>query len=358
MVNHRISAVRRIMQFKKIDMFLINNIKNISYLTGFTGSSGFVVLTKDKSLFFTDFRYKEQAEKEVLGCEIRVEKDRRIKVLTSLINKLGITSLGFETSIPYEFYEQLKKLPVTLSPQRDIIENLRKIKDEVEISNIKLAVQRAEKAFLKIKPRIKAGVKELEIALRLEEQLKKEGSRHIPFDIIVASGKNSSMPHAKPTEKKIEKGDFVIIDFGAEAMGYYSDITRTFIIKGGSFSEKAKIYNIVNNARKKAIEAVRAGINTKLIDKAARDFIKEAGYGEFFGHGLGHGIGMDVHESPRISWTKGEKVLNGQVFTVEPGIYIPGVGGVRIEDIILVKNGVAELLTSLNRDLEIIGNLN
>lgn len=357
MANNRISAVRRIMQLKKVEGFLVTNIKNINYLTGFSGSSGFVILTKEKSLFFTDFRYKEQAEKEVSGCDIGVEKDKRIRTIANLIGKLRIKNLGFEASISYGFYEQLKKLPVTLSPHRDIIENLRKIKDEEEISKIKLAVQRAEKAFLKIKPRIKVGIKELEIALRLEEQLKKEGSRRIPFDIIVASGKNSSMPHAKPTEKKIEKGDFVIIDFGAEAKGYYSDITRTFIIKGALSSEKARIYNIVNNARKKAIETIRLGINTKLIDKAARDFIKEAGYGEYFGHGLGHGIGMDVHESPRISWIKGEKVLNGQVFTIEPGIYVPGVGGVRIEDIILVRNGVPELLTSLNRDMEIIGDI-
>jgi Xaa-Pro aminopeptidase len=162
------------------------------------------------------------------------------------------------------------------------------------------------------------------------------------------------MPHASPTEKRIQKGDFVIIDWGGEADGYYSDMTRTLLVKDKAISGKIKIYDAVNKARQKAIASVREGINTQDIDRIARDTIRNAGCGEFFGHGTGHGIGLDVHEPPGISWVKSEVVCSGMVFTIEPGIYIPELGGVRIEDMVLVKNRKAELLTSLSRELEII----
>lgn len=352
--NIRMHSIQQIIKQKKIEGIIIANIKNVRYLTGFRGSSGFIFITRDKRLFFTDFRYKEQAQKEVNGWEIGIEKGKRIDVIRNIIKKIGIKSLGFEASISYEFYEHLKRLPVRLIPLKGIIENLRKIKDKGEIFNIKKAVEIAEKAFLKVRPMIRAGVKENEIASRLEDELKRAGCKHIPFDVIVASGKNSSMPHARPTEKKIEKGDFVIIDWGGEADGYYSDMTRTFLINGASISDKIKIYKLVQKAQQRAIDAVGLGIKTQDIDRIARDIIKKAGYGEFFGHGTGHGIGLDVHEPPYVSWFKGERISDGMVFTVEPGVYMPGKGGVRIEDMVLVKNGKAELLTGLSRDLEII----
>ncbi|MDA8214705.1 MAG: Xaa-Pro peptidase family protein [Nitrospiraceae bacterium] len=354
MTNSRKIDIQRIIGLKRLDGFLISNIKNIRYLTGFTGSSGFIIITKNNRLFFTDFRYKEQAGAEIHGWEISIEKGKRINIIRSLIKKLGIKNLGFEKSMSYEFYELLKELPVTLIPQKNLVENLRKVKNEEEVNNIKEAVKRAENAFLKVKPRIKAGAKEREIALRLEERLKKTGCRRIPFDIIIASGKNSSMPHARPTEKKIEKGDFVIIDWGGEANGYYSDMTRTLLMNGKDLSEKIRVYNAVNDARQKAIKSVREGLKTQDIDRVARNAIKRAGYGEFFGHGTGHGVGLDVHEHPHVSWTKGERILNGMVFTIEPGIYIPELGGVRIEDMVLVKDGRGAALTGLSRGLEII----
>ncbi|HCZ12161.1 MAG TPA: Xaa-Pro dipeptidase [Nitrospiraceae bacterium] len=353
--NKRIINIRRIIGSRKLDGFLITDIKNIRYLTGFTGSSGFLIITKNNNLFFTDFRYKEQAEAEVTGWEITIEKGRRTKLIAGVAKKLAIKKLGFEQSITFEFYDLLRaKLPAVPSPQKNLVENLRKIKDEEEIGSIKKAVERAEEAFLAVKPKIRPGIKERDIALRIEDQLKKRGCKRPAFDIITASGKNSSMPHARPAEKKIEKGDFVIIDWGGEADGYYSDMTRTLLMNGKGLSDKIRIYETVNNARKKALSSAKEGIKTEDIDAAARDVIKKAGYGEFFGHGTGHGVGLDVHEHPRVSWTGSERVRNGMVFTIEPGIYIPKLGGVRIEDMILVKNGKAELLTGLNRDLEII----
>ncbi len=350
----RIKSVQNILKKKRIDALYVSAIKNIRYLTGFTGSSGFVIITRDRGLFFTDFRYTEQAEAEVKGCETGSEKGNRISLLRHLVKSLGIKRLGFETSLSYEFYSLLKGLPVTLEPNPNIIENLRKVKDEAEIRALMSSIERAEAAFLKVKPFIKVGAKERGIALRLEEHLKREGCKSIPFDIIVASGENTSKPHAQPTEKKIGKGDFVIIDWGGEADGYYSDMTRTLLMAGANLHEKIKIYTVVNNARRKAVSAVGAGVKTQDIDRAARETIKKEGYGEFFGHGTGHGVGLDVHEAPRVSWAKGDRISAGFVFTIEPGIYIPKLGGVRIEDMLTLKDRKGRLLTSLSRELEII----
>lgn len=350
----RIRNIQDILRKKRIDAFYVGVIKNVRYLTGFTGSSAFMLITKERALFFTDFRYKEQSEAEVRGCEIGIEKGNRVALLRRLVKSLGTGTLWFEAALPYEFYSSLRGLAAELRPAHGIIENLRKVKDEAEVDAIKKAVKRAEAAFLKIKPRIKAGVAEREISLRLEEQLKKEGCKHLPFDIIVASGRNTSKPHAQPTEKKIEKGDFVIIDWGGEAEGYYSDMTRTLLMAGEGIREKIKIYNIVNKARKEAVASVMPGVSTQDVDRAARETIKKAGYEDFFGHGTGHGVGLDVHEAPRVSWVKGDRVADGFVFTIEPGIYIPKLGGVRIEDMVTFRDQKCILLTSLGRELEII----
>ena len=352
--DNRTEKLRRAIISKKIDALLVTNIKNVRYLTGFTGSSAFAIITRAGSYFVTDFRYTEQAENEVKGCELGLESGSRIAVIKGMLRKLGIVRLGFESGATYDFYEQLKRLPVRLSAQKGLVEDLRLVKDAQELSSIQEAISRAERAFLATKPFIRAGVTERAVGLRLEEELKKRGCRHAAFDIIVASGKNSSMPHAGQTCKKIGKGDFVIIDWGGEADGYYSDMTRTLLMGGPDLEQKKKIYNIVNRARGKAVQAVSAGKGSSEVDAAARKFIADAGFGDFFGHGTGHGIGLDVHEAPRISRTAYRPLADGMVFSIEPGIYLPGVGGVRIEDLVLVK-GRGKILTSLGRRLEIIG---
>ncbi|MBF0329046.1 MAG: aminopeptidase P family protein [Nitrospirae bacterium] len=351
----RLYFVHRFIKAKGIDAFVITSIKNVRYLAGFTGSSAFALVTPDRRFVFTDFRYQEQISKEVEGWDIVIEKGSRIATIKAFAKKLKIKKIGFEASVSYEFYKGLADLKFKLLPGTDIVEKARAKKESGEISKIRAAVERAEKAFLKIKPYVKTGAKEIEIARRLEEQLKKEGCRSIPFEIIVASGANSAMPHARASQKKIEKGDFVIIDWGGEASGYYSDMTRTLLAAGGSSHEKRKIYSIVDDARKKALAVLRAGVGCKAVDAAARVRIKEAGYGDFFGHGTGHGVGLDIHEAPRLSWTSKDKIAEGAVVTVEPGIYLPGVGGVRIEDMALATSNGCEILTSLNRDLEVVG---
>ena len=356
-IESRIERLRRIIRRKKINALLVTNIRNVRYLTGFTGSSAFALITATKALFFTDFRYTEQAGYEVTHFERVTEKGNRVRLIRNLVKEMAIGRLGFEASASYYFYEELHKAGISLAPQSGLVEKMRMIKDSVEVEKIMEAIRRAEDAFIAVKPAIRPGVAERAIGLRLESELKKRGCARAAFDIIIASGRHSSMPHAGQTEKKIERGDFVIIDWGGEADGYYSDMTRTVLMAGPEMSRKKRIYDIVNTAREKAIREAQAGMKSSEVDRAARQHISAAGYGEFFGHGTGHGIGLDVHENPRISWAGRETLADGMVFSVEPGIYVPGFGGVRIEDLVLMQGGKARTLTQLNRKLEIINGL-
>ncbi|MEW6068976.1 MAG: Xaa-Pro peptidase family protein [Nitrospirota bacterium] len=351
----RINEIKGSIKRKGLECFLITDINNVRYLTGFSGSSAILLITVQEAFFITDFRYKEQSEKEVKEWEIITGKGDLVKTIQNLLKKTGIKKLGFESSVTYKFFAKLSDTGIKLKALEGFIERLREIKNTFEIKKIKEAVRRAENAFLEIKPYIRQGMRERAIALRLEERLKKKGCLHIPFEVIVASGPNSSMPHAKPTDRKINKSDLVIIDWGGEADGYFSDMTRTLLVKGDNINEKKEIYQIVLKANKKAISRVLPGVKSEDIDFSAREVIKKAGYGEFFGHGTGHGVGIQIHELPRISWDKKNIIKENMVFTIEPGIYVPGVGGVRIEDMVAVKPEGYRVLTSLPKKLEIIG---
>ena len=351
----RLKGIRRSIKKKALENFLVTDINNVHYLTGFSGSSGFLLITEKENFFVTDFRYKEQSEREVKGWDVVIEMGNRIKIIQDLSKKNGIGQLGFESSVSYEFFEKISCIGLSLIAFKGLVERLREIKDSTEIESIKKAAERAEAAFLEVKPYVREGTSEISIALRLEERLRRKGCPNIPFEIIVASGPNSAMPHARPTGKKLNKGDLVIVDWGGEADGYYSDMTRTFLLKGGGDSgRKREIYQTVLDANQRAISSVSPGASSKKIDGAARDFIRKAGYSEFFGHGTGHGVGIQVHEGPRISWNQKRVVKENMVFTIEPGIYVPGVGGVRIEDMVLVQEKGPLVLTSLNKALEIV----
>jgi len=350
----RLALIRGTMKKKKIDGFLVTDITNIHYLTGFSGSSGFLFITGKEHFFSTDFRYRDQSEQEVKGWDIVIERGNRIQTIQNLCKKTGTKNLGFESSVSYEFYNQLSQKTFRITAAGHFIERLRTVKIEAEINTIKEAVKRAEEAFLEVKPFIQEGTHERAIALRLEERLRKKGCRNIPFEIIVASGSHAALPHARPTDKKLQKGDLVIIDWGGEADGYCSDMTRTFLIRGQNIGKQKEMYQIVFGANRKAISSVIPGIESKQVDSTARTFIKNAGYGEMFGHGTGHGVGLQVHELPRISWNKSSPVRENMVFTIEPGIYVPELGGVRIEDMVVVREKKAEVLTSLRKELEIL----
>lgn len=354
--SSRLTKVREALTGKSIDGFLVTEMHNIRYLTGFTGSSGFLLITKRANVFITDFRYKEQAERETRGWDIILEKGGIARTIKVLSQKMGIRKLGFESSVSYEFFRRLSQRGINVKAFRRLIERSRSIKDALEVNLIREAVRRAEAAFIEVKPYIKQGVRERAIALRLEERLKKKGCRRIPFDVIVASGPNSALPHARPTERKLMRGDLVIVDWGGEADGYFSDMTRTLLVgKGEDISKKKEVYKLVLDANRKAISHVSTGIKSGDIDRAAREVVRRAGYGRFFGHGTGHGIGLQVHELPQITRNKREVIKENMVFTIEPGIYLPGLGGVRIEDMVVAKLDGTTVLTTLPKELEIIG---
>lgn len=351
-MNSRHLSIRKTLKY--IDGFLITDISNVRYLSGFTGSSAFLLITKSGGLFATDCRYAEQAKKEVIGWDIFIERGERSKTISKVSKRLGIKKLGFEASMSYGLFWDLSKKGLRMKPLKNAVERLRAVKDSAEIELIKRAVRRAESAFADTLPYIKKGVKEKKIALILEENLRKMGCSRLPFEIIVASGRNSSMPHARPTDKKFESGDMIVIDWGGEAGGYFSDMTRTLLVNGPDIGRKKEIYQIVLEANKKAISAIRPGIDVRKIDHSARDVIKRAGYGKLFGHGTGHGVGLQVHELPSITWQKKDMIKENMIFTIEPGIYVPEIGGVRIEDMALVGKKSATLLTTLSKELKII----
>ena len=350
-----ILAVTGSLAAKGIDGMLISQIRNVRYLTGFTGSSACLLITGKDRIFFTDPRYEEQAKREVRGFDIVIERYERPREILEKAKAVGIKTLGFESTVSYAFYKALLRKGVRAKGVTNLIEELRRVKSSLEIKMIRMAVARAEKAFLEMKPHVRTGMSERHLALLLETALKKQGCTAIPFDIIVAAGKNTALPHAKPSDNRIRPGDFVMFDWAGEAGGYFSDMTRTFLMKGGrDLSRKVEVYAAVLNANMSAIKAVHHETAARVVDKTARDVIKKAGYGDYFGHGTGHGVGLDVHELPRISRFGREMIRSGMVFTVEPGIYLPGLGGVRIEDMVLVEKQGCRTLTGLPKKLEIL----
>jgi Xaa-Pro aminopeptidase len=346
--------IRDAFDAKGIDGFLVADLKNVRYLSGFTGSSACILITKKESFFFTDFRYEEQSKKQTRGFEILIEKEERPKLIVATAKTTGLKSLGFESTVSYAFYRSLLRKGFSVKAVTDLVEDLRRVKGRAELKLIDASIARAEKAFTAVKPFIRKGVTEREVALRLEEELKINGCASLPFDIIVAAGPRSSMPHAQPTDQRIGAGDLVVIDWGGEAGGYFSDMTRTLLMQGPGLAKKIEIYETVLQANIRGISSVRDGVHARAIDSAARDLIQSAGYGDYFGHGTGHGVGLEVHERPRISRLGKETVRTGMVFTVEPGIYLPGVGGVRIEDMVVATRTGCKVLTALPKEIEIL----
>ncbi|TDT70546.1 Xaa-Pro aminopeptidase [Hypnocyclicus thermotrophus] len=351
--------LNKILNEKNIDAILISDKYSLRYFTGFTGTTGIALAVKEKKFFFTDFRYVEQAKIEVEknGYEIVViERKASDKVVEYIKNakvkKLGIEDNSMSLAIFNEYKNKLEE--VDFEMLGNSLQLARMIKRDDEIETIKKAVEIADKAFAKVLPLIKEGVTEKYLATELEYEMKKLGAESISFETIVASNYRSAMPHGVASDKKIKKEGFIKFDFGAYYNGYVSDMTRT-IYFGENISDKHKeIYNIVLEAQLKAIKAVKAGIKVSELDKIARDYITEKGYGNKFGHGLGHGIGVEIHEYPYVN-SKSDIILKeGMVITIEPGIYIEGFGGVRIEDDVVVKKDHGEVLNKTSKELLII----
>jgi Xaa-Pro aminopeptidase len=349
----RLKSALKILESTHLDGILLIGLENIRYLCGFTGSDGAFILTQKESFFLTDSRYWTQAEEEVKDSKI-LHYHKKIDGIVSLLSDLKLREVGFESAaLTFSIHRSLLKRldhEIKLIPLEDEIKNLRAVKDEQELAFIRTAIDISSKAFEHMMGIAKEGVSEREIAFEMESFMKRNGAQALAFDLIVASGKRSALPHGKASDKRIEKGDFILIDFGSMFHGYYCDQTRTLIC-GRPSSEQEKVYRVVKEAHDRAIEKIRPGIPLQEVDGAAREHIQKCGYGEYFGHGTGHGIGLAVHEDPTVSKENKDLVQDGVVFTVEPGIYVPDWGGVRIEDMVRVTSRGAEALTYLSGEL-------
>ncbi|VBB06015.1 aminopeptidase p and proline dipeptidase signature [Lucifera butyrica] len=357
-MNNRIKKVRQILSDKNLDALIVSKPENRHYLSGFTGSAGMLVLNPDRNQLITDFRYLEQAASQAADYEIvRLENNPYETIKTILSREERPLQVGFESDyVTWEAYNKLLSyLPfcqlVPLS-----LDRLRMIKDSRELMLIQKAVDIADQAFTHILGLIKPGISEYEIAAALEYQMRKLGSEKTAFDTIVASGERGALPHGMATGKTIQSGEMVTMDFGAVFQGYHSDITRTVAV-GKANDRQRKIYDIVLTAQQAGIAAVQTGKTGKEVDAVARNVIQAAGYGEYFGHGLGHSLGLYIHEEPRLSPSNTDTCLQeNMLVTVEPGIYLPGWGGVRIEDVVVVTADGAKVLTASSKQfIEIDG---
>jgi Xaa-Pro aminopeptidase len=337
----------------KVDGVFIYSDVNRNYITGFTGDDSYIVVTSSNAVFITDSRYTEQAENQVVDFQVKDHEGKLIPYITGLIRSLGIQRLGFESSnMIYDMYVELKKelAEIEFVSLEGAVENLRQIKDEGEVEKIARAQLIADEAFTHILGFIKPGMTEKEIGLELEFYMRKKGASGLSFDSIVASGKRSSLPHGTATSKTVEKGDFLTLDFGCVYDGYCSDMTRTVVI-GRATERQKELYSIVLEANNTALMYVKPGITGAELDEIARKVIENKGYGKYFGHSLGHGVGMMIHELPHISKKNCQPIKPGMIITDEPGIYIPGYGGVRIEDLLLVTEDGCRVLSKSTKEL-------
>ena len=339
------------------EVMLVTDLVNVRYLTGYTGSNGLALIGPDTRVFITDFRYLVQAAEQVDPTFERIDAPQEL--VDSIAGSLppGELSLGFEDAhLSVRGHTRLRELlpeRVRLVAVSDLIEGLRAVKSREEVAKIRAASALADAAFEEVVRQGLAGRTEREVALALEVAMRERGADRPSFETIVASGPQAALPHATARDVRIEPGQLVVIDWGAQLDGYCSDCTRT-LATGEPDEHAREIFALTLSAQLAGLEGVRAGASGRDVDAGARRVIEEAGYGENFGHGLGHGVGLEVHEAPRLSKRSDAILQAGNVVTVEPGIYLPGKLGVRIEDLVVVTDGGCEILTSLPKELLVI----
>lgn len=353
----RINALRQKLRSDNLDGMILTHLDHVRYLTGFTGTAGLLVINPSGADFFTDFRYTEQARKQVKGARVSIVKRNLVADLKEF-PKLNVKNRTYAFSsehLTVALREKLQKvLPDSLFvPADSILADLGWVKDKDEIASITKAVEISDLAFERILSMIAPGVRERELAAELEYQMAMLGSEKRSFETIVASGYRSALPHGVASAKKVKKGEFITFDFGATVNGYVSDITRTVVV-GKPTQRQKKIYNIVLKAQKAGIRKVKAGVMAKAVDEASRKVIEKAGFGKNFGHGTGHGIGFYVHLGPRVAPESEDKLMVNNVITIEPGIYISGWGGVRIEDDVVVTRTGGKVLNKAPKNLLVL----
>jgi len=351
----KLAKLRQALIDNQVDAILITNEYNRRYMTGFTGTAGVAIVSQNDAVFITDFRYTEQAAEQVKDFRIEQHKGTIYEEVAKQAAAMGVKTLGFEQdAMQYGTYEVYKAaIKADFVPLSGVIEKIRLIKSQEEINIIKVACEIADNAFTHILNFIKPGITELDVSNELEFFMRKQGATSSSFDIIVASGLRSALPHGVATDKIIETGDFVTLDFGAYYNGYISDITRTVAV-GQPSDQLVEIYNAVLESQLLALEKVGPGMTGAQADAVSRDYLKTKGLGEAFGHSLGHGIGLEVHEGPGLNFRSQIVLEPNMVVTIEPGAYIPGVGGVRIEDDILITETGNEILNHSDKQLIIL----
>lgn len=351
----RVANLRVKMKEEGIKSFLITDTFNLRYLTGFTGTTGMALITLENAYFITDFRYTEQAASQCVGYDIVQNSGPAFEEVADLVESFHLENVAFEekTVSFKEFVELEMLLEADLVPISGMIESLREVKDADELKIIRQACSIADDAFTYIQTYIKPGMTEIQVANELDFYMRGLGATGVSFETIVASGVRSAMPHGVASDKLIEQGDLITIDFGCYYNGYVSDMTRTISL--GEPSETLKeIYQIVLDAQLKVLSEAKPGMTGVQLDAVARDYISSKGYGEAFGHSTGHGIGLEIHEGPNVSRLAEKPFVPGNVITNEPGIYLPGIGGVRIEDDMLVTEDGVERLTHSPKELIIL----
>lgn len=346
-MSDKLARIREKFDRWRVDGLLITSAANRRWITGFTGSAGKVLVMRDKAMLATDSRYWEQAKRQAPQFEIFRQKGEPGET-GEFLKAGGGVRLGFEAKhvTVAELKDLRKEKDFRWKALDETVEPLRAVKSAEELNAIREAARITDETVSQVPRLARVGASERELAWELEKFMRDSGADQPGFPIIVASGPNSALPHHQPGERLLEAGDMIVVDLGAEVRGYRSDLTRTFHMGESAGSEFWDIFNTVLRAEVTAIEGIRAGISGKEVDALARDIIKDAGHGDHFGHGTGHSLGLEIHESPRFS-VQADKVIipAGAVMTVEPGIYVPGFGGVRIEDLVLVTDEGAELLS-------------
>jgi Xaa-Pro aminopeptidase len=353
--RRRLQALRERLSTENIDGLLLTALPNIRYITGFSGSSALLLATPVETLFITDFRYETQVADEIGDfADVRIEPTSLWTGLWDQLPRLAkMEVIGFESAhlIHRDFQRLLNEgSRWQWRAHVSLVEDLRESKDEDEVALITEAGRIATTALTRVIPMIHPGLSELEVAGILEKSLRDEGSEEAPFPPIVASGPRAALPHARPSRRVIERGDFLLLDFGAQFGGYCSDITRTIVV-GAATDEQREVYEVVREANRIASASVRAGMSGMAADTLARSYIERRGHGAAFGHGLGHGLGLEVHEAPRLARTVEAALKEGAVVTIEPGIYRAGWGGVRIEDDVHLSATGPRVLTDFSREL-------
>src|SRR3990172_1997027 len=351
----RLSKVREKLLTDRLEALLFLDLNNIRYLTGFTGGSGALLLADARLVLLVDGRYVTQAREEAPQAEIFECRDK-IEGIAEILTTFEAKAVGFEAAaISFENYGRLKeKIPdVRLESLPNGGSGIRTIKDESEVSLLREAAATASETLAAMLDAIRPGIRERDVALELEYRMRQKGAEGVSFPTIVASGVNSALPHATPGARKLATGDAVVIDFGTVYGGYHSDETCTFFLGCASTRQK-EVYHVVKEAHDRALAAVKAGIPCSDIDRIARDRIKEGGLDRFFSHAAGHGVGLDIHEPPKMTESSKVVLEAGMVITIEPAVYIPGLWGIRIEDMVLVKKDGCEVLTKMGKDFTLL----